>query len=97
MLIILLLLSKTFLYKIVINYLLSPFLMLFFRLYNIFFTFFCFPNVINFILNVARAIKKMSVNEVRDIIFEKYYKSTGFSKSNEVLEENKQQKNTSSS
>ena len=39
----------------------------------------------------------MSVNEVRDIIFEKYYKSTGFSKSNEVLEENKQQKNTSSS
>ena len=25
-------------------------------------------------LNIARAIKKMSVNEIRDFIFENYYK-----------------------
>ena len=27
-----------------------------------------------YILNIARAIKKMSVNEIRDFIFENYYK-----------------------
>ena len=31
-------------------------------------------------LNIARAIKKMSVNEIRDFIFESYYKGIGFSK-----------------
>ena len=31
-------------------------------------------------LNIARAIKKMPVNEIRDIIFENYYKRIGFSK-----------------
>ena len=34
-------------------------------------------------VNIARAIKKMSVNEVRDFIFENYYKHykrVGFSK-----------------
>ena len=39
----------------------------------------------------------MLVNEIRDFIFENYYKPTGFSKSNEVSEKNKQQKNASSS
>ena len=33
-------------------------------------------------LNIARAIKKMSVNEIRDFIFENYYKRIGFSKEN---------------
>ena len=35
-------------------------------------------------LNIARAIKKMSINEIRDIreIFENYYKQNGFSKEN---------------
>ena len=34
-------------------------------------------------LNIARAIKKMSVNETRDFIFEKTnYKGIGFSKEN---------------
>ena len=31
-------------------------------------------------LNIARAIKKMFVNEIRDCIFENYYKRIGFSK-----------------
>ena len=33
-----------------------------------------------YILNIARAIKKMSANEIRDFIFENYYKPSGFSK-----------------
>ena len=33
-----------------------------------------------YILNIARAIKKMSVNEIRDFIFENYYRRIGFSK-----------------
>ena len=35
-----------------------------------------------YILNIFRAIKKMSVNEIRDFIFENYYKRIGFSKEN---------------
>ena len=31
-------------------------------------------------LNIARAIKTMSVNDIRDFIFENYYKRTGFFK-----------------
>ena len=32
------------------------------------------------ILNIARAIKKISFNEIKDFIFENYYKLIGFSK-----------------
>ena len=32
-----------------------------------------------YILNIAIAIKKMSVNEIKDFIFESYYKRIGFS------------------
>ena len=32
-----------------------------------------------YILNIAKAIKKMSVNEIRDFIFENYYKLIAFS------------------
>ena len=35
-----------------------------------------------YILNIARAIKKMSLNEIREFIFENYYKQIGFSKEN---------------
>ena len=35
-----------------------------------------------YILNIARAIKKMSVNELRDFIFENYYKRIRFSGEN---------------
>ena len=35
-----------------------------------------------YILNIASAIKKMSVKEIRDSIFENYYKRIGFSKEN---------------
>ena len=35
-----------------------------------------------YILNIARAIKKMSLNEIRDFIFENYHKQIGFSKEN---------------
>ena len=31
-------------------------------------------------LNIVRAIKRMSANEIRDFIFENYYKKIGFSK-----------------
>ena len=33
-------------------------------------------------LNIVRAIKTMSVNEIRDFIFENYYKQHGFSMEN---------------
>ena len=33
-------------------------------------------------LNIVRAIKKIYVNEIRDCIFENYYKQIGFSKEN---------------
>ena len=33
-----------------------------------------------YILNITSAIKKMSVNEPRDFIFENYYKRIGFFK-----------------
>ena len=29
-------------------------------------------------LNIAKAIKKMPINEIRDFIFENYYKQIGF-------------------
>ena len=35
-----------------------------------------------YILNIANAIKKMSVNELRGFIFENYYRQIGFSKEN---------------
>ena len=35
-----------------------------------------------YILNIASAIKKMSVNEIRDFIFENHYKRIGFYKEN---------------
>ena len=31
-------------------------------------------------LNIAKAIKKMSINEIRDFIFDSSYKRIGFSK-----------------
>ena len=31
-------------------------------------------------LNITKAIKMISVNEIRDFIFENYYNLTGFSK-----------------
>ena len=34
------------------------------------------------ILNIAKGMRKMSVNEIRDFIFKKYYKRIGFSKEN---------------
>ena len=35
-----------------------------------------------YIINIACAIKKMSVNEIRNFIFENYYRRSGFSKEN---------------
>ena len=35
-----------------------------------------------YILKIARAIKRMPVKEMRDFIFENYYKRIGFSKGN---------------
>ena len=33
-----------------------------------------------YIVNITRAIKKMSINEIKDFMFENYYKGIGFSK-----------------
>ena len=33
-----------------------------------------------YILNISKAIKKMSINEIKDFIFENYYKRIVFSK-----------------
>ena len=35
-----------------------------------------------YILNINRAIKNISVNKIRDFIFENYHKRIGFSKGN---------------
>ena len=35
-----------------------------------------------YILNIARVIQKMPVNEIRAFLFENYYKQIGFSKDN---------------
>ena len=35
-----------------------------------------------YILNIAKVIKKMAVNEINDFIFENYYQRIGFSKEN---------------
>ena len=43
---------------------------------------FVFLYTIIYILNIASAMKKMSVNEIRDFIFENYYEQIGFSKEN---------------
>ena len=45
-----------------------------------------------YILNIARAIKKMPVNEIRDFIFEDYYKRIGFSKENSYYSVENQKK-----
>ena len=44
------------------------------------FLLFCFTNITMHILNIASAIKKMTVHELRNFIFENYYKRTGFVK-----------------
>ena len=57
--------------------------MLFFHLYKIFFfIFYVSLYIIVHILNIARAVEKVSVNEIRDFIFENCYKRIGFSKGN---------------
>ena len=35
-----------------------------------------------YVLNITNALKKMSVNETRDFIYENYFKQRGFSKEN---------------
>ena len=45
-----------------------------------------------YILNIASAIKKMSVNEIRDFIFESCYKQFGFSKENSYYSVKQQKK-----
>ena len=55
--------------------------MLFFISLRSFLITFCiFPIYNNVYLNIVRAIKKVSVNEIRAFIFENYYKRMGFSK-----------------
>ena len=39
---------------------------------------FCFPNTIMYTLNIATALRKMRVTELRDFIFENYYKTIGY-------------------
>ena len=55
------------LFKIVVNYLLSPFFSAIFNLSEIIFLLFFFVSlyIIMYILNIASAIKKMSANEIR--------------------------------
>ena len=64
------------LYKIAISYISSPFFMLFLISIKSF-NFFCFP-----IYNIAKAIKEVSVNEIRDFVFGNYYKRIGIFKEN---------------
>ena len=45
-----------------------------------FYAFYVFLYIIIYILNIARAKKKIAVNEIRGFIFRNYYKKTGFSR-----------------
>ena len=55
--------------------------MLILDLYNIIFSYFLyFLYIIMYSLKIAGALKQMSVNEIRDVIFENYYKQVGVSK-----------------
>ena len=49
---------------------------------HFFYTFCVFLYIIMYILNFTRPIKNMSVIEIRDFVFENYYKRIGFSKEN---------------
>ena len=61
--------------------LIIPLFMLFFiSIRSFFITFFVFLYIIMYILRIVRAIKKMSVNELRDSILESYHKQIGFFK-----------------
>ena len=46
-----------------------------------------------YILNIASTINKISVNEIRDFIFEKYYERIEFSKENSYHSMKHQKKN----
>ena len=82
-------LKMDFLSKTAINYFLSPFYILLFILYSffisirlLFFYFLCFLYITMYTLNITKAIKKTSVYEIRDFIFETFYKKIGNSKEN---------------
>ena len=68
--------------------------MLFIHLYKAIFLLFCFPIVIMCILNIASAIKRITVNELRDFIFENYYRRIGLSKENSYYSMKYQKKDT---
>ena len=64
------------------NYFLSSFFYVIYSYMQGYLFSFCFLSIIKYIANVARAIKKMTFNKIRDFIFENYYRRTGFSKEN---------------
>ena len=75
--------------KIAINYLLSLIFMLtFFLSLSDNFLSFLFSNILLNIINVASAIKRISVNEIRDFVFENYYKQIRFSKKTVIIQWN---------
>ena len=84
MLKILFLLSKIrfYSYKIGISYLLSPFsYACFFQLYQaIFLLFLFFEYIIMYKLTILSALKQMTIKELKDIIYENYYRRIGFPK-----------------
>ena len=74
----------------VLKYLLFPF---FHPYKTIIFAVFCFSNIIMYILNIANDIKKMSINGLRNFIFENYYRQIRFSKENSYYSIKHQKKN----
>ena len=42
--------------------------------------FFCFPIIVTCIVNISSTIKTVTVNEIRDFIYENYRKQVGFNK-----------------
>ena len=45
-----------------------------------------------YILNIANAIKKMTIKELKDLIFENYYRQIGFTKENSYYSIKRQKK-----
>ena len=54
--------------------------------------FFCFPNIIIYILNIDIAIRLLTVNELKDFIFENYYRQMGVAKENNYYSMKRQKK-----
>ena len=56
------------------------------------FEIFCFPIMVMYILNIVRAIKKKTIKELKEFIFENYHQRMGFARENSYCSMKHQEK-----